>query len=108
MPLAEMVSWLSTLRENVSAVRVKVPSLLMLAKSNFAFRFVNEEVKLVLPGNRLKLPEKLIEPATTPLVRLKLLTANDGEVNEAKVPIEIVVPVGTKLKFDNENPCCVR
>ena len=69
---------------------------------------VKEEVKFEFPGKRLKLPEKLIEAATTPLFRLKLVTLKLGALNDAKVPIETVVPIGVKLKLDNENPCWVR
>ena len=99
---------MSTVRENVSAVSVSAPDLLALEKSKLACRFVNEEVIFAFPGNNVRLPEKLIELVTVVPFKTKLSTLKTGELKEANEPIDMVVPVGAKLRFVSENPFWVR
>src|SRR5262245_34436832 len=106
IPLASISSWLSTFKVKLSAVNVREPVLRALEKSNFACKFVKDVLKFALPGNKVRLPEKLTAPDTTRSFRLKFVTDKLGAAKEANVPIDTVPPtVGLKLKLESENPC---
>jgi hypothetical protein len=97
-----------TEKVKTSAVNVSAPNPDVLEKSKLAWRLVNEELKFEFPGNRLKLPENVIELLTVEPFRVKLFTVKVGWLNERNDPIETVEPAGVKLMLLTEKPVVVR